>query len=65
MNTKTKRLLMSCKRLRKAERKLAKAREETQWIKDNPHINVINYPIYKLLRIIKQIGGKHNDRPSN
>lgn len=53
MNQK-KRLIKSLKSLEKTEKKLIKAREERIWIENNPHIHLLNYPFYKLIRIIKR-----------
>lgn len=47
------RLRKSIRSLNKAEKKLIKARNERIWIENNPHIHVLNYPYYKLKRIIK------------
>lgn len=38
----------------KAQKKLMKATNERIWIEQNPHIHILNYPFYKLVRIIKQ-----------
>jgi len=50
---KNRRLNKSAKSLYKADRKLIKARNERIWIENNPHIHILNYPFYKLIRIIK------------
>ncbi len=52
---KLKRIMKSIKRLEKAEKKLLKARAERIWIENNPHIHILNYPFYKLIRIIHLI----------
>lgn len=36
----------------KATKRLEKARAERIWIENNPHIHILNYPFYKLIRII-------------
>lgn len=48
-----KRLKKSIKSLDKAEKKLAKAKNERVWIEQNTHIHILNYPFYKLIRIFK------------
>ena len=46
------------KRIRKSQaktrRKLTKARNERIWVEQNPNIHILNYPFYKLVRVIKQ-----------
>lgn len=34
--------------------RLKKAREERIWIENNPHIHILNYPYYKLMRLIRR-----------
>ena len=57
---KKKRLIKSTKSLQKTEKKLIKAREELIWIKNNPHIHILNYPFYKFIRWVKH--EKSNNR---
>ena len=38
--------------LGKAMRRKEKAKAERIWIQNNPYINILNYPYYKLMRII-------------
>jgi len=52
MNNK-KRLLKSTNSLNKTERKLMKARSERIWIESNTNIHILNYPFYKLIRILR------------
>lgn len=49
---KTKRLLKSLKKLEKAIKKNQKAKAERIWIEQNEHIHILNYPYYKLKRIL-------------
>jgi len=42
--------------LNRAERKLQRAKSERIWIENNPKIHILNYPIYKLLRVLFQDG---------
>lgn len=49
-----KRIKKSLKLLDKSHRKLVKAREERIWIENNPHIHILNYPYYKLKKIVKR-----------
>jgi len=46
------RLESSRRNLERSSRRLEKAREERVWIERNPHIHILNYPFYKLIRII-------------
>lgn len=54
MNKNKRRLIKSIKSLNQAEKKLIKARSERIWIENNPHIHILNYPFYKLMRVIKK-----------
>lgn len=45
--------------LGKAMRRKEKAKEERIWIEKNKHINIINYPYYKLKRLLIK-----NDKPT-
>lgn len=44
--------------LNKAERKLQKAKSERIWVENNPKIHILNYPIYKLLRVLSLLEEK-------
>jgi len=47
-----KRILKSRKRLEKSEMKLERARAERIWIKNNLQIHLLNYPYYKLKKML-------------
>lgn len=49
-NNNVKRLAESLRKLQKSERRLKRARAERIWIEENPQINLLNYPFYKLSR---------------
>ena len=46
------RIKKSRMKLLKAGKKLEKARAERIWIENNPHIHILNYPYYKLKRLL-------------
>ena len=48
--TRKKRLSKSRIKLERAIQRRKKATEERIWIQNNPHINILNYPYYKLKR---------------
>jgi len=48
------RLENSILKVMKSEMRLKEAREERIWIERNPNINLINYPYYKLNRMIQK-----------
>ena len=50
---KCRRIIRAAENLRKSQVRLVKARAETRWISENPHIHVLNYPFYKLMRILR------------
>ena len=52
MTQKNKRIIKSIRKLEKSSRKLAKAKSERIWIENNPHIHILNYPYYKLKRVL-------------
>lgn len=54
MNWKQKRILEFIEEVEKAQKKLAKARAERIWIENNPQINIVTYPFYKIKRIMSQ-----------
>lgn len=56
------RLISSIKRLKRASRKLDKARKEREWIESNPHINILNYPFYKIVRELKLLRERFKSR---
>jgi len=47
-----KRLIKSFKQLQKAINRKEKAKAERIWIENNSHINLLNYPYYKLKKMI-------------
>jgi len=47
-----KRLLRSIRRLNKASIRLRKAKEERIWIQNSPQIHILNYPFYKIKRLL-------------
>ena len=50
-----KRILKSKRKLEKAIRRREEATAEREWIQNNPHINILNYPYYKLKRELSNL----------
>jgi len=53
--TRKKRLSKSRIKLERAIQRRERATEEREWIQNNPHINIMNYPYYKLKRMLGKI----------
>lgn len=49
------RIRRAFRKLNKAEERRMKATKEREWIEENEHIHIINYPYYKTKRWLKSL----------